>query len=258
MMENSPTKWSISSTITGYVEDLRASATKLFVWGVAGGSGDLFAVADLPQSGPLPTTAPSLRLGNYTTPVTCSIPVALGDKVYKYCPVRQTHGDEYKIFAWDGIKAQDPIGMSQLPVRNMFTDAIAGIFGDSSATYMLVQSGKLQPQSGASGIGSHVLKALALTGGAAGSLLNVPNNITVPDNIAFYADASGGGNFGDSLKTVVGIGNTIRWILYSIGFLAGICCIILGICIHRKRKVVIEQKPEIVAVQTTTTYITRT
>ncbi|KAF9323202.1 hypothetical protein BG006_001666 [Podila minutissima] len=258
MMENSPIKWSISSTITGYVDDMKTSATKLFVWGVAGGSGNLFAVADLPQSGPLPTTAPSLQLGNYTTPTSCSIPSTFGDKVYKYCPVRQIHGDEYKIFAWDGTKAQDPIGMSQLPVKDMYTDAISGIFGDSSTTYMLIQSGKLQPRSGASGIGSHVLKALALTGGAAGSLLNVPNNITVPDNIAFYADAAGGGNFGDNLKTIVGIGSTLRWILYSIGILAGICCVILGICIRRRRRVVIvEQQPEIVAVQTTTTYVTR-
>ncbi|KAF9277233.1 hypothetical protein BGZ74_003421, partial [Mortierella antarctica] len=88
MMENSDIKWSFDSTITGYVDGMKTTGNKLFVWGVAGSSGNLFGVGDLPQTGSLPTTAPSLQLGNYTTPVTCSIPAALGDKVYKYCPVR--------------------------------------------------------------------------------------------------------------------------------------------------------------------------
>ncbi|KAI9231003.1 MAG: hypothetical protein BYD32DRAFT_456444, partial [Podila humilis] len=114
-MENSATTWSVASTITGYVEGIKITATKLFIWGIAGGSGNLFAVADIPQNGPLPTSAPSLQLGNYTTPVTCSNPGAMDAKVYKYCPVSQIHGNEFKLFIWDGNRNLDPIGMSQLP-----------------------------------------------------------------------------------------------------------------------------------------------
>ncbi|KAG0026401.1 hypothetical protein BGZ81_006411 [Podila clonocystis] len=270
MMENSDTKWSFDvrnylyfdACLLGiwsafwYVDGLRTTATKLFVWGVAGTSGYLFGVGDLPQAGSLPTIAPSLQLGNYTTPVTCSTPVALGDKVYKYCPVSQTHGDEYKIFAWDGIKAQDPIGMSQLPVKNMFTDAIAGIFGDPSTMYMLVQSGHLAPQYGASGFGSYVLKAVALTGGAAGSVLSVPGNITVLENIAFYAGDTGGG--GDLGKTVTGLSIIVRWVIGIFGFIFGLGCL-YGCIRHKRRKefVVVEEKPAVLAVHTTTTFVTR-
>ncbi|KAG0360523.1 hypothetical protein BG005_010547 [Podila minutissima] len=255
MMENSDIKWSFDSTITGYVDGMKTTGNKLFVWGVAGSSGNLFGVGDLPQTGPLPTTAPSLQLGNYTTPVTCSIPAALGDKVYKYCPVRQTHGDEYKIFAWDGTKAQDPIGMPQLPVKNMFTDAISGIFGDSSTTYMLVQSGHLAPQYGASGFGTYVLKAVALTGGAVGSVLNVPGNITVLDNIAFYA-----GDTGDIGKTMTGLSTIVRWVIGIFGASFALGC--LYGCIRHKKKadvVVVEEKIAVVPVLavTTTTYLTR-
>lgn len=67
---------------------MKTTATKLFVWGVAGNAGSLFGMADLPQSSPLPTTGPSLQLVNYTTPgntIGCSNPGALGDKFYKYC-----------------------------------------------------------------------------------------------------------------------------------------------------------------------------
>ncbi|KAF9323201.1 hypothetical protein BG006_001665, partial [Podila minutissima] len=244
MMENSDIKWSFDSTITGYVDGMKTTGNKLFVWGVAGSSGNLFGVGDLPQTGPLPMTAPSLQLGNYTTPVTCSIPAALGDKVYKYCPVRQTHGDEYKIFSWDGTKAQDPIGMPQLPVKNMFTDAISGIFGDSSTTYMLVQSGHLTPQYGASGFGTYVLKAVALTGGAVGSVLNVPGNITVLDNIAFYT-----GDTGDIGKTMTGLSTIVRWVIGILGAIFGLGC--LYGCIRHKKKadvVVVKEKTAVVPV----------
>jgi len=66
---------------------MKATATKLFVWGVAGNAASLFGMADLPQSSPLPTTGPSLQLGNYTTLNFCSNPGALGDKFYKYCRI---------------------------------------------------------------------------------------------------------------------------------------------------------------------------
>ncbi|KAG0026402.1 hypothetical protein BGZ81_006412 [Podila clonocystis] len=257
MMENSDTKWSFSSSITGYIEDMKITSTKLFLWGVAGGSAKLFGVADLPQSDPLPTTAPSLQLGNYTTPISCSIPAAIGEKVYKYCTVRQLHGDEYKLFSWDGSKALEPIGMSQLPVEKMYKDTITGIFGDSSTSYLLVQSGRLEAQYGASGTGSHVLKALALTGGAAGAVLNVPNNITVSDNIAFYANgAGGGGGLGDTIQAVVGLTAAVKWIISGFSSLIVLCCLIL--CFRRRRKVVyVEEQPAIVAIQTTTTYVAR-
>ncbi|KAG0204567.1 hypothetical protein BGX28_003538 [Mortierella sp. GBA30] len=212
MMENSATKWSVG----GNVEGMKITATKLFVWGVAGGSGSLFGVADLPQSGPLPTTAPSLQLGNYTTPVTCSYPGALGDKIYKYCPV---------------------------------SDTIAGIFGDSSTTYMLVQSGRLAPGYGASGFGSYLLKAVALMGAAAGSVLDVPNNITVQDNIAFYASATAG-----EWKAVTGLGIAIRWVIGVLGFLFSLSCVIGCVRAHRRRKiVVVEKEPTMLLMETTTT-----
>lgn len=83
--------------------------------------------------------------------------------------------------------------MSQLPLKDQYTAAVTGVFGDSSITYMLVQSGKLSSQDGSAG--SYMLKALTLTGSAAGFVLDVPNNITVSDNLAFYANqaAAGGG-----------------------------------------------------------------
>ncbi|KAG0316267.1 hypothetical protein BG000_004921, partial [Podila horticola] len=197
MMENSATTWSVRSTITG---------------------------------SPLPTSAPSLQLGNYTTPVTCSDPGALGAKVYTYCAVSQIHGNEFKLFVWDGTKNLDPIGMSQLPVKDMYTYATTTIFGDSSTSYMLVQSGALSPdntKSEGSGFGSYVLKAVALTGAAAGSVLNVPNNITVQDNIAFFGRGDGEG----------GLGGGAKWGTAAVGFFIFFC--ILALCARRRRKTII-------------------
>ncbi|KAF9081304.1 hypothetical protein BGX29_004598, partial [Mortierella sp. GBA35] len=50
---------------------------------------------------------------------------------------------------------------------------------------MLVQSGVL-PES-VDGYSSYTLKAVVLTGSSAGSVLDVPNNITVSDSVLHYA-----------------------------------------------------------------------
>ncbi|KAF9128459.1 hypothetical protein BG015_004335 [Linnemannia schmuckeri] len=210
MMESSPIKWSIGSTITGYVEGMQTSATKLFVWGVAGGSGYLFAMGNLPQSGQLSAVPPSLQLNNYSTSGTCSYPGVIGDKVYKYCSITQTHGTEYKLYSWDGSKSLDPIAMSQLPVANMLTSTVTGIFGgsnsssSSSTAYMLVQSGRLRGRNGSPGYSNYMLKALALTGPSAGSVLEVPNNITVTDNIECYIKAASGGLSSSVYAAIIG------------------------------------------------------
>ncbi|KFH66619.1 hypothetical protein MVEG_07144 [Podila verticillata NRRL 6337] len=185
----------------------------------------------------------SVALGNYTTPVTCSNPGAMDAKVYKYCPV------SFKLFIWDGNKNLDPIGMSQLPVKDIYTFATTAIFGDSSTSYMLVQSGGLSPddaQSGGPGFGSYVLKAVALTGAAAGSVLNVPNNITVQDNIAFFGRSEGGA------------GGGAKWGTAAVGFI--LLFLVLALCARRRKKTdtIIETQPVVMTVHTaTTTYITR-
>lgn len=146
--------------------------------------------------------------------------------------------------------------MSQLPIKDTFSSAIlTDIIGDSSSTYMLFQSGRLSPEatkSGNPGFGSYMLKALALTGAAAGSVLNVPNNITVPDNIAFYPSAAGGG---DGLQTIIGLATILRWIFGILGALS-VCCAI--VCVRRRRQraavlYVQEPAPSMTFTQTTTT-----
>lgn len=197
---------------------------KLFIWGVAGGSGDLFAVGDLPQSGALPSSAPSLQLGNYSTPGFCYQASVSGDKAYKFCQVRQTHGTEYKLYTWDGSKTLDPIAMSQFPIKDLYTDSVSGIFGDSTNSYLLLQTGALATDRGATGYTGYTLKALALSGGSAGTLLDVPNNITVEDNIGFYSNANSvtGSGVASGLK-IVGI-------IFGVLF---VCAVVLGV---RKKK----------------------
>lgn len=123
--------------------------------------------------------------------------------------------------------------MSQQPVTDLLQNTVTGIIGDSSSTYMLFQSGKLSPEatkSGNPGFGNYMLKALALTGATAGSVLNVPKNITVPDNIAFYPSSAGGG---DGLQTVIGLSTIVRWISIILGILS-FCWLI--VCIRRRRQ----------------------
>ncbi|KAF9080113.1 hypothetical protein BGX29_002565 [Mortierella sp. GBA35] len=261
MMENSFNKWPVGSTITGYVDSIKTTATKLFIWGVAGGNGRLFAVGDLPQGGRLSSTPPSLQLGNYSTPVTCSDPVAIDDKVYKYCSISQTHGKEYKLYAWDGSKALDPIAMSQLPVKDSNSFTVTGILGggdsSSSTTYMLVQSGRLYGQYGSSGYSTYVLKALALTGPSTGSVVDVPNNITVSDKIAFYKATDGGGDLGDTLGNVVKTAWMIRYIPGALGLLIALCCVFCCVRRYRARNqpvIVVEEEPPVDVVMVTTTH----
>ena len=108
--------------------------------------------------------------------------------------------------------------MSQLPLKDQYTSAVTGVFGDSSTTYLLVQSGTLSPQYG-SGV-SYMLKALTLSGSAAGSVLDVPNNITVTDNLTFNATLAGGGGGGGGGG---GLSKRDSWIL-------GVCVALVALC----------------------------
>ncbi|KAF8927634.1 hypothetical protein BGZ47_002000, partial [Haplosporangium gracile] len=119
-----------------------------------------FSVATIPQSGPLPTTAPLVQSANYTIVGSCADLGVLGNSIYTYCADR-TSG---------------PISMSELLSPEIYTNTISEIFGDPKSTiYMLVQSGYMEYGRLTSG---STLKALILTGASAGSVLNVPNNIT--------------------------------------------------------------------------------
>ncbi|CAO3568853.1 unnamed protein product [Mortierella alpina] len=185
MMENTGPKWLYDSSITFMLDGILASTTKLFLWGSALNFDKLFGMASLPQTGPLPTTAPALQLYNFTVPTGCLKPQVFNDQFYRICAITETHGQTYQLFAWDGTKAVTPISMAKLPVKDEYSNAITGVFGDSSTTYMLVQSGVL-PES-VDGYSSYTLKAVVLTGSSAGSVLDVPNNITVSDSVLHYA-----------------------------------------------------------------------
>lgn len=106
LMENSVTKWTLDTSITGNLKTIRISATNLFVWGWSPkGFGELsFSVATLPQNGPLPTTAPLVQSANYTTVGTCADSGVLGNLVYTYCADRKTHGEQYSLYEWNGSK----------------------------------------------------------------------------------------------------------------------------------------------------------
>ncbi|KAG0045941.1 hypothetical protein BGZ83_008850 [Gryganskiella cystojenkinii] len=202
MMENSPVQWSISSAITGLVDGMKTSTTKMFVWGSSGGASPLFGVTDLPQTAPLSTTGPSLQIGNYSSFTGCWNPTAVNDKFYKACRLVQEHGVTYQLMVWDGTKALSPINMAKLPVEDQYKTYVSGVFGDASTNYMLVQSGSL------SGLSTYTLKALALSGPSAGAILDVPNNITVSDsNLKFYTppDSEGGSRGGGNKGWVAGL-----------------------------------------------------
>ncbi|KAF9307653.1 hypothetical protein BG003_000418, partial [Podila horticola] len=111
----------------------------------------------------------------------------------------EIHGQTYQLFAWDGTKAVTPISMAKLPVKDQYSNAITGVFGDSSTTYMLVQSGVL-PES-VDGYSSYTLKAVVLTGSSAGSVLDVPNNITVSDSVLHYAPTGAASSSSSSSNT---------------------------------------------------------
>ncbi|KAF9205199.1 hypothetical protein BGZ59_000604 [Podila verticillata] len=240
-----------STTTTGKGGWVNVDTPLSYSWTSTSAGGDLFYLKDgsgkynffhafIPGS-----VSVSIKFGSLNTATT---PNTMENSATTWS-VAQIHGNEFKLFIWDGNKNLDPIGMSQLPVKDIYTFATTAIFGDSSTSYMLVQSGGLSPddaQSGGPGFGSYVLKAVALTGAAAGSVLNVPNNITVQDNIAFFGRSEGGA------------GGGAKWGTAAVGFI--LLFLVLALCARRRKKTdtIIETQPVVMTVHTaTTTYITR-
>ncbi|KAF9981533.1 hypothetical protein BGZ75_007114 [Mortierella antarctica] len=190
LMEDSATQWALNFSTTGYIKNVRISSTNVFLWGSDTIFKNPFTVATLPQSGPLPTTAPLFQAVNFTTAGQCATSGVLRNSVYSYCADRKTHGDQYSLYEWNGSKSSGPISMTKLPSAEVFTTGISGIFGDpASTTYLLVQSGYMNGGRPTSGT---ILKALVLTGTNAGTVLDVPKNITVSDNLSSMNATTGG------------------------------------------------------------------
>ncbi|KAF9283471.1 hypothetical protein BGZ68_005328 [Mortierella alpina] len=221
LMEDSATKWTPNYTTTGSIRDMRISSTSIFLWGSNTILKNPFSVAALPQSGPLPTAAPLFQPVNFTTVGQCADFGIFCNSVYSYCADRKTHGDQYSLYEWNGSKASGPISMSKLPSPEVHTSGISEIFGDPASTlYMLVQSGYIKEGRIPAGA---TLKALVLTGANAGSVLDVPKNITVSDNISSH-NATIGGNRGtghngdDGIKeTAPGMSSPARVALGVVG-----------------------------------------
>lgn len=75
--------------------------------------------------------------------------------------------------------------MTQSPTDTMDSHTVSAVFGDSSTSYMLIQSANTA-SAGASAAPVQV-KALVLSGTAAGTIVDVPNNVTVSDNLSYQA-----------------------------------------------------------------------
>ncbi|KAG0241173.1 hypothetical protein BGW41_006166 [Actinomortierella wolfii] len=245
MMESTPIKWNFKSTITGYPDGLMITESKLFIWGVAAASGGLFAVGDMPQTGPLPSSAPSTNLVNYTRPSpNCYGPLAVDDDVYMYCPYTLQHGKELKLHVMDGSKILEPISMPKAPVDS-YQPSVSGIFGDGTTSYMLVQTGRLAKYS----TKPYQLSALVLSGPSAGILMDVPNKITVSDSIGYLPKAEeksdGGGGGGLSIA--------LRWIIGLLVPSITILCVIRIVRRRRRPEVVYVSEPPSQVVTTTTT-----
>ncbi|KAH7033867.1 hypothetical protein BKA57DRAFT_497326 [Linnemannia elongata] len=219
MLVSTNTTWSLGSSVTS-VDRLKLSATTMFMWGAGASSNPLFGVATLPQTGPLPTTGPSLKLGNYTTPVKCASPQVYNEKLYQYCAVNQVHGQTYEIDGWDGTKAMSPISMTQSPTDTMDSHTVSAVFGDSSTSYMLIQSANTA-SAGASTAPVQV-KALVLSGTAAGTIVDVLNNVTVSDNLSYQA------------KPASQTGSNLLMTLIIIFVVLAICG---GLCGSNKKKI---------------------
>ncbi|KAF9579261.1 hypothetical protein BGW38_004551, partial [Lunasporangiospora selenospora] len=183
----------------------------------------------------------------------------------------QNHGTENKLYSWDGTKAAEPIAMSQLPLDATYTKYRAGIFGDASKSFMLVQTGNLNGDSTYNRFGNYKLSAVQLTGAGAGSILDVPNNITVKENISFsmYSESgapgsgnggnggNGGSGPGDVISTIVGISVAVRWV---IGVASAITAFIFifgmyRLCVRRRKAVVVEQPTPLIMHSVTTTTV---
>lgn len=162
------------------------------------------------------------------------------------------HGVQYNLYEWNGSKAVGPISMSQSPDTDTYSNTISGIFGDpTSTTYMLVQSGY-------TGTGATTLKALVLTGASAGSVLDVPNNITVPNNLSFSNTTGGNGDDGSG-KSVSGLSSTVKVVLGIFGVLI-VIGLAFGIVVRKRRQrkfVVMQEQPSMMLVQTTTGAVVR-
>ncbi|KAG0242944.1 hypothetical protein BGW41_003109 [Actinomortierella wolfii] len=85
MMESTPIKWNFKSTLSQYLYGLIITDSKLFVWH----SLDGFGVADMPQKGPLPSSAPTAKVLNYAPEYGCHGLRAVDDKAYTFCEYRK-------------------------------------------------------------------------------------------------------------------------------------------------------------------------
>ncbi|KAF9563066.1 hypothetical protein EC968_005004 [Mortierella alpina] len=266
MMEETTTKWALDFSTTGYINNMRISSTNVFLWGSNTIFKNPFSVATLPQSGPLPTTTPVFQAVNFTTAGPCATSGVLRSSVYTYCADRKTHGDQYSLYEWNGSKSSGPINMAKLPTPDVNTGVISEVFGDPTSTlYMLIQSG--YTRGGRPTAGTTILKALVLTGAKAGSVLDVPNNITVSDNLSSLNATTGGsggpgrnggtgGNGDDSLRTAgpSGMSSTVKVVLGVVGALV-IIGTAVAIVLHRRRKqrkfMVMQEQPSTILMQPT-------
>lgn len=165
-------------------------------------------------------------------------------------------------------KASGPISMSKIPSPEISTGGKSEIFGDPKSTlYMLVQSGLMDSDR----LNHYTLKALTLTGVSAGSVLDVPNNITVPDNISSFNSTGGtggkggnGGNGGNGgievdvddwiRKTDSGLSSTVKVVLGVVGALLvfGLAAAVIVVRKRRQRKfAAMQEQPSMIPLQTT-------
>ncbi|KAF9923930.1 hypothetical protein BGZ67_009611 [Mortierella alpina] len=182
-----------SSTTTGKGGWVNVDSPITYSWTMSSSAGDgsLMYLAD--GAGKynyyhayVPTSGTSLNFGALNTGVT---PHLMEDSATQWA-LNKTHGDQYSLYEWNGSKSSGPISMTKLPSAKVFTTGISGIFGDpASTTYLLVQSGYMNGGRPTSGT---ILKALVLTGTNAGTVLDVPKNITVSDNLSSMNATTGG------------------------------------------------------------------
>jgi hypothetical protein len=104
----------------------------------------------------------------------------------------------------------------------MYSRAVSAVFGDSSTSYMLIQSDNTA--SGSVSRAPVQVKALVLSGTAAGSIVDVPNNVTVSDNLDYQA------------KPADGTGTNLLMILIIVGVVF-VC--LGGFCGRKKIKAII-------------------
>ncbi|KAG0232841.1 hypothetical protein BGW42_007850 [Actinomortierella wolfii] len=170
-------------------------------------------------------------LGNSGDFSIAALNTATGPNMMESTPIKWNfklqHGSEYKLHVLDGSKVLDPISMPKKPVES-YPSPVSGIFGDGTTSYMLFQTGRLEKYSS-----NYQLSALALFGPSAGILMDVPNNITVSDNIGYSPEADG--NSG-------GLSIALRWIIGLVSCCT-ILCVIQYIRGRRQPKVIYVKDP---------------